>query len=744
MKTRAVLPSLLVAVALVHLLAACTSEPTAEPTPMPTPPPADGPTSQAAPMATPVPVAEDRFNSVRASAAPLEVWQPVYKDETDYQGDTDSFRFQAEAGQTYRIDIYPFSYPDQAQSSRSRLTLYDSSGMELASFDRSMDWEVPKSGFFYLAVATTRTDSYELLIIPPCAVGGTGQDAPIENFWSATGLAQVQRLFMDCFGHVDTQADYGAGLLVSAVAFSENPAVTRALLDAVINPETKSHIEVGLLHVAASYNGNPEVIKVLLDAGADVNAKTSSGHTPLHSAAGSSEDNWKVIRVLLDAGADVNAWTDRGITPLHSASRSDGHPAEINVLLDAGADVNAGDNRGITPLHVSASTGNLEVVKALLEGGADVNAKTSRVAFVAIGSGATPLHYAVVHPENQAVIQVLLDADADIEARNSDGETPLDLAMKRGNSYSIQARRDSDASQGNGVVLCPTGTEVWEWADEDFWRNANLAQVQHELLCGADVEAGDGSRTPLHLAAGLSNDPAVLQALLDAGANVNAGESAGSTPLHSAAAGNDPAMLQALLEAGANVNARDSRDGTPLHAAASFSDNPTVLQALLEAGAGIQARDIDGRTPLHTVAIFNYNPERARDLEDEYGEPPRTAAYYENPAVLQALLDAGADVEVKDDFGWTPLHAATVYNSNPAVITALLDAGANPKVKNNDGTTPLHYAAGLGNPVIVQILLDAGAEVNARNDYGETPLTQAIRYDGQSVVQLLQENGARE
>ena len=511
MKILGLLQFLLMAVAPAVLLAACTSEPTAgstatrdagqayvpaleatalppnlavsaEPDAMPV----ASPTASVATGATPAPAADDPFNSVRDFVAIVEPWQLVHADELDYPGDTENFGFYAEAGQTYLIDIYPRSDPGQPLSPGSHVTLHDFSGLELASFDRLMDWEAPSSGYFYLVAATGQNDDYELLIIPECVIDHTVREGSTKEWaqdsaqevWRALGPAQVQRLFMDCIDRVETQADFGADLLSLAVQYNENPQVIRALLDAALNtergsvdevlllqtaaafngspevmellldavvsPETKIIVEVGLLGVVAS-NANPEVIKVLLGAGADVNAKTSSGHTPLHSAAGSSEDNWEVIQTLLDAGADVNAWTDRGITPLHSASGSDGHPAKIKVLLDAGADVNAWDNRGITPLHVAASTGNLEMVKALLEGGADVDAKTSRRAYLAIGSGATPLHYAAVHPENQAVIWALLDAGADIEAKNSDGETPLDLAMKRGNSPTVQALKHSSA-----------------------------------------------------------------------------------------------------------------------------------------------------------------------------------------------------------------------------------------------------------------------------------------------------------
>ena len=64
-----------------------------------------------------------------------------------------------------------------------------------------------------------------------------------------------------------------------------------------------------------------------------------------------------------------------------------------------------------------------------------------------------------------------------------------------------------------------------------------------------------------------------------------------------------------------------------------------------------------------------------------------------NPAVVAALIEAGADTEAREPlFGMTPLHRAALQNKNPAVATALLEAGANPRAKANNGKMPIDYA----------------------------------------------------
>ena len=68
----------------------------------------------------------------------------------------------------------------------------------------------------------------------------------------------------------------------------------------------------------------------------------------------------------------------------------------------------------------------------------------------------------------------------------------------------------------------------------------------------------------------------------------------------------------------------------------------------------------------------------------------RAAAFNKNPAVTEALLQAGADVNVRDEEGNPPLDvaAAVWWNTNPAAIEALLKAGANPMAENSEGWTP--------------------------------------------------------
>lgn len=102
------------------------------------------------------------------------------------------------------------------------------------------------------------------------------------------------------------------------------------------------------LHRAAT-QGTPDEIRSLINRGADLEARTKQGHTPLHEAARGTPDN---IRSLIDASADMEARDGQGWTPLHHAARY-GNVAGLSTLIDAGADPDARANDGLTPLDLA-------------------------------------------------------------------------------------------------------------------------------------------------------------------------------------------------------------------------------------------------------------------------------------------------------------------------------------------------------------------------------------------------------
>ena len=181
-------------------------------------------------------------------------------------------------------------------------------------------------------------------------------------------------------------------------------------------------------------------------------------------------------------------------------------------------------------------------------------------------------------------------------------------AQNSGHLYIAVAKSQTDSYSLTVKPACPTGTTEREWFTDSFWVAENLAKIEVELDCGADVNAkSKNDWTVLHLAAFIGYKE-VIQTLLDAGAKAEVKDIFGRTPLHMTAARNeDPAVVQVLLDAGADIEARDDQDWTPLRYAAG-NESPEVIQTLLDAGADIRADSGSDRTVLHSAAAGNKNP----------------------------------------------------------------------------------------------------------------------------------------
>lgn len=286
----------------------------------------------------------------------------------------------------------------------------------------------------------------------------------------------------------------------------------QVLLDAEVNMEAEDALDRATPLHAAAEAGHTSVVEELIRRGAKIEARASSGQTPLRWAL--SLGRAGTARVLLQLGADPDAPDRLGACCLHAVASLGSEPncnhfewepsltfpammAELLLASGAsvgrarcrpplstpldtedgvvGVDVSNAHFGGETPLHIASRESSLQVVKVLLENGADPNARTC-----AEKGGFSPLHSAAA-PGNgstsRSVVQVLLEAGADVDSVAADGmTTPLRLACQ------------------NAAVGCVEELLRWDAYDTSLTHPSSSVLSLHPSVCAS--YNGTGRQTP--------------------------------------------------------------------------------------------------------------------------------------------------------------------------------------------------------------------------------------------------------
>ena len=388
--------------------------------------------------------------------------------------------------------------------------------------------------------------------------------------------------------------------------------------------------------------------------------------------------------------------------------------------------------------------------------------------------GTTALHWGV-EEQRLDIVQALLEAGADVNARNHLLVTPLAVALTTGDAAITEQLLKSGANPR--VPVPEMGTALLAAA-----YTGNPEVLKALLKAGVDVNEPEPStkQTALMLAAAAGHEAAV-KALLAAGANSRVRSAKDESALFFAVRGGHIGVADALLAAGADVNERAAANaggrkgggggamntkvpGDTMLGVAIVNAHFAMANFLLSKGADPNAAGSNWM-PLHALA-------RIRDYEEMQYPPPMIVpgdldslelgksllAHGADPnarGTEAAVRRPGGDQNYKDLLGATPFFLAA-KSGDVSYMRLLVSAKADVTIPEIDHTTPLMVAAGVGcvpgqwieteRDVLAAVKLlveELSADVNAVNDHKETALHGAVCRGADSVIQYLVDKGAR-
>jgi ankyrin repeat protein len=554
--------------------------------------------------------------------------------------------------------------------------------------------------------------------------------------WAAErGDIQLTSTLLYAGANVTAVTRVGQYTPLHIAARTGNAAVVKALLDARADVNAKtSPSGATALHLAATA-GSVDVISALVDAKAEINAKEPEwDQTPLIFAAAAGRT--EAVKVLLRRGADPNAQAkaidlgkesqlDRAARQLQTkildatvpkgqkatASQVQAAIQAARELLRSGKvpppDPNArgGEERnfnpeevnppqnfkgGMTALHHAVRQGFVETARALIEGGADVNRPMG-------GDGSSPLVVATINGQfDSAMLLIEKGADPNIAMKGT-GVAPLWAAV----NTQWQPR-----------------TRFPQPQNSEQQKHTYLEVMEALLEAGADVNARIAQHPWIMVYTGCGNG------------NCGLADTAGSTPFWRAAYSVDVDAMKLLARYGADVNIPTSASGRGRGFGGGRGGPPPGAQGAPAApgAAGAAAPGSPAAAPLpgaaqglvaRDVGAGGAVPPTPDADQERYTAPPVPAG---GPGAFP--IHAAAGVEYGEGFAGNA-HRHAPGGWLPAMKYLVEELGADVNARDNDGYTPLHHAAARGDNEVILYLVSKGADVKAVARTGQTTADMA-------------------
>ncbi len=485
-----------------------------------------------------------------------------------------------------------------------------------------------------------------------------------------------------------------------------DPNIVRFLIDRGANVNDVNIYGVTALGQAALW-GHIEIARMLIEADADVNHANSDGNTPLILAA--QDGCIAIVKMLIEAGANINHANSDDDTALVDAAWHR-YADIVKLLIEHGSTLSNTANQeiqkaihssfGTNELAYEAARGNGERVLEIVIARPDMinNQDTQKM---------TALHWAAAQGRAD-IVAALLARGANFRLTNAEGLTPYHLAERNRNEMAragdrIGAQRFQNTMDTITNVLTQfTAPRTLISAFGQMTGRAPAEVVQAIVAHNLPQVTIENPNTALLIAVADGNLNGVTRALAE-GANVNYASFMGVTPLIVAARHGNFDVVKLLIERGAHIN-QAGRSGFAALSVAAGLNHTEIARFLLEHGSStllnvetlkklVQAAGAGSKQATQSLKIIQRLRNNIRSI---FGVDVLAyeAAIGDTPEVIKLLSTLPANsplLSMRDARGMTPLHWAAA-TGNVAVIDALLEHGADWGIENAEGLTPVRLA----------------------------------------------------
>jgi len=511
-----------------------------------------------------------------------------------------------------------------------------------------------------------------------------------------------------------------------------------------------------------------DMFECLINAKADINAKDAKGKTPLMYLLESTKVSPKLIKFLIKHGANINAISDEGYSPIIYATKVN-NKSVINGLLESGADASVVSKDGKSLLHHAALNGSVHLVDYLIKNklvndidGVDQNYET-------------PLILAV-KSKNVDIVKYLVERGADVNHTNIIGESVLAMAcygrITKINLTILQYLIDHGANintiynfEENSIyvdkkVYCKETPLIFAI------NRKNIELVKILVENGADVNRKNdyGEKMP-PLYYTLSYDYKnidIIKYLLHHGANPNEiiNDRMDTVFFHAVKNSNDP-VIELLVENGADINHKNNDNNIPLGTITYKKRGKEFFEMLINDDVDFEELNKENGNSIFLNSISNFNKTLFNcimDFDEAKGKKIdiNRKGYHGNTALIYAvmsnemeivsrILDRNPDVNAKND-SYDTAFTLAVKKKNFELMKLLINKGAaidNSNVQSNiemlNCSIPVYRN--------VRFLIINGFRINdfiinSKLSHGKYLLSTAVRWKNYLSVKFLLENGA--